>query len=320
MSNTGKPLPLRHFTSRANLLSILESQSLRLSPTDNWIDKNDAASVAAYKRVTGAGDVRVLCLAQGREMVHHWFTYAPNDGCCIMLNAEKLLAQIDGQASFLHGHVTYFSRQDISVKMLRELPCEKLPFIKRRPYECEQEYRVIWSAAAPPQNAAKRRPRNFNQGLHRKCYPGPRLPRPRGAVPYRSAARPLRATNQPLKNSQPRRLDKPLRQPPPKRCSMKAVLFYRNESISAVSLLSLSALRLIYSISSASVIFLLFFFGGDTAGVNVKTALPTGTSGGTSSVIRRLAGTSIVCSIIIGQVYHGQRAAGKRQSVPLTKF
>jgi len=154
MNNTGKPLPLKHFTSRANLLSILESQSLRLSSTDNWIDKNDAASVAAYKRVTGAGDVRVLCLAQGREMVHHWFTYAPNDGCCIMLNAEKLLAQFDGQASFLHGHVTYFSRQDISAKMLRELPCEKLPFIKRRPYECEQEYRVIWSAAAPPQNSA----------------------------------------------------------------------------------------------------------------------------------------------------------------------
>jgi hypothetical protein len=40
------------------------------------------------------------------------------------------------------------SSKDFTAAWLKQQPVEKWPFIKRRPYEAEQEYRVIWTGAA----------------------------------------------------------------------------------------------------------------------------------------------------------------------------
>ena len=80
------------------------------------------------------------------------------------------------------------------------------------------------------------------------------------------------------------------------------------ESTSIASALSLSALRLISSISCASVILGL---ASDLrldvfseAGVKVRIVLPSGNSCGTSMTSRRLAGISTVCVIAMRQLYH----------------
>jgi mRNA deadenylase 3'-5' endonuclease subunit Ccr4 len=139
----------KHYTRLPGLINILESKAFWLSDPDKWEDKNDCAAVNAYKRITGAEKIRAFCLANGLEMVHHWFAYAKGkDGCCIFLNKEKILGHIKGNEHFLTGPVLYYSQEDLTAKKLREIKEvdeKQLPFIKRRPYECEQEYRILWT-------------------------------------------------------------------------------------------------------------------------------------------------------------------------------
>jgi hypothetical protein len=147
--NENTPMYLKHFTSLFSFISIMESGVLRLSGTDKWEDKNDSAALAAYKRKTGAEKTCVLCFAQGKEQIHHWFYYAKKDsGCCIHFKDEPLLAALGREPSFLCDSVSYMSSKDVTAEWLRQQPVEKLPFIKRRPYEAEQEYRVIWRGKA----------------------------------------------------------------------------------------------------------------------------------------------------------------------------
>jgi hypothetical protein len=144
------PQRLKHFTNIPALIGILESGALRLSaPTDLWEDKNDLAAVKAFKRKTGAQEIRVICFASGDEQIHHWFHYAKKDsGCCIHLNTDALLATLQKESAFLMDFIDYKSAADLSAAWLKNLPVEKIPFIKRRPFEAEQEYRVIWTGKA----------------------------------------------------------------------------------------------------------------------------------------------------------------------------
>jgi hypothetical protein len=147
--NENTPKYLKHFTSLFSFISIMESGGLRLSRTEEWEDKNDRAALAAYKRKTGAEETCALCFAQGKEQIHHWFYYAKKDsGCCIHFKDEPLLAALGREPAFLCDSVSYMSSEDFTAAWLRQQPVEKLPFIKRRPYETEQEYRVIWTGKA----------------------------------------------------------------------------------------------------------------------------------------------------------------------------
>ena len=141
------PQRLCHYTSLANLVSILEQGALELRAPCRWEDRNDAASVEAYRRKTGAAQIRVLSFAAGDEQIHLWFAYARKDcGGCIRFKTPALLAALDRIPGLVHGRpMRYISQKDLSAKELRALPPEALPFIKRRPYEAEQEYRVLWS-------------------------------------------------------------------------------------------------------------------------------------------------------------------------------
>jgi hypothetical protein len=152
--NKNTPKYLKHFTSLLSFVSIMESGGLALSKTDKWEDKNDYAALDSYKRKSGAGEIRALCFAQGKEQIHHWFYYAQKDsGCCIHFKDGPLLAALGGESSFLCDSVVYLSSEDFTAAWLKQQPVEKWPFIKRRPYEAEQEYRVIWTGkvgAEPP--------------------------------------------------------------------------------------------------------------------------------------------------------------------------
>ena len=78
------------------------------------------------------------------------------------------------------------------------------------------------------------------------------------------------------------------------RCSKCSfITSHRNSRSSSVCLLSHSALRLIYSLSSSAVNFRL------AGGVKVSTVGPSGTSRGTSIVSLWLAGISTVCVMVI---------------------
>ncbi|MDR2482473.1 MAG: hypothetical protein LBD08_02445 [Treponema sp.] len=149
------PQGLCHYTSLANLVSILETGALILSDPARWEDRNDAASVEAYRRKTGAAQVRVLSLASGDEQIHLWFAYARKEyGAYLRFNTSALLAALERIPGLVCGPLRYTPREDISAAELRAAGPEALPFIKRRPYEAEQEYRVLWTGGpdeSPPE-------------------------------------------------------------------------------------------------------------------------------------------------------------------------
>ena len=149
------PQGLCHYTSLSNLVSILEQGALELCAPCRWEDRNDAASVEAYRRKTGAAQIRVLSLASGDEQIHLWFAYAKKEyGACLHFKTSALLAALNRTPGLVHGPLRYTHRDELSAKALRALPPEELPFIKRRPYDTEQEYRVLWSGGpdeTPPQ-------------------------------------------------------------------------------------------------------------------------------------------------------------------------
>jgi hypothetical protein len=145
--NEGRPELLKHYTGLAALAGILESGELCPGDPSQWEDRNDAAAAGAYQRKTGADQIRVFSFAEGPEQIHHWFYYAKKDnGVCIHFKTPLLLEALQREPSFSRGPVDYVSRDDLPAK-LKTLPVERIPFIKRRPYETEQEYRVVWTGA-----------------------------------------------------------------------------------------------------------------------------------------------------------------------------
>jgi hypothetical protein len=143
-TNDTAPKFLRHYTGIEALYSILDSKTLRFGDPEAWIDENDAASIHAFRRKKGAARAGVICLAAGLEQIHHWNTYAPQ-GCRIEFDEHQFEAEI---SPLLCGFVHYYSSKDLSAASLRGTETDELPFIKRRPYEGEQEYRIIWYGGA----------------------------------------------------------------------------------------------------------------------------------------------------------------------------
>jgi hypothetical protein len=145
-TNNTAPKFLRHYTSIEALYSILDSKTLRFGDPEAWVDENDAASIRAFRRKKGAARAGVICLAAGPEQIHHWNTYAPK-GCRIEFDEHQFEEEIN-RHKLLCGFVHYCSSEDLSAETLRDKKIDELPFIKRRPYEGEQEYRIIWYGSA----------------------------------------------------------------------------------------------------------------------------------------------------------------------------
>ena len=144
-TNTG-PDRLCHYTSLSKLVSILEQDKLEFGDPAGWEDKNDAASVEAYRRTSGAERIRVLSLASGDEQIHLWFEYAHKEyGACIHFKTPALLAALKKEKRFICGPIRYTPRDKLSAQELKAHTPVEWPFIKRRPYENEQEYRVLWT-------------------------------------------------------------------------------------------------------------------------------------------------------------------------------
>lgn len=132
---------LNRFTTLPVLLDFLERKKLVLLDPKSWDDKNDTEVILAYKGKKGIEKLFALCFTHDYETIHHWKTFANgSSGCCIEFEADKLI-QIFKKAKLRHGIVEY---KKINEATPNSFKLNQMPFIKRKPYECEQEYRIIW--------------------------------------------------------------------------------------------------------------------------------------------------------------------------------
>lgn len=134
---------LNRFTTLPVLLDILQRKKLTLLDPKLWDDKNDAEVILAYKSKRRIKNLFALCFSIGDETVHHWKAFANGpSGCNIEFDSDKLFAVIDQVPQLRHGKVNYKKLSDVERKD-SIIQLNEMPFTKRWPYRCEQEYRII---------------------------------------------------------------------------------------------------------------------------------------------------------------------------------
>lgn len=133
---------LRRYTSVPSLLHMLQNKKITLLSPSTWDDRNDAFFMTQYKQQEGLKSVLALCFATATETYHHWRVFTPgSDGVCITFRRDALLATFRNNRSVRAKKVQY--------KLIRQLgdfrpKVSELPFLKRKPYEDEKEFRIVY--------------------------------------------------------------------------------------------------------------------------------------------------------------------------------
>jgi hypothetical protein len=133
----------RRYTNLAAAIHLFTSKSITLLNPATWDDTNDAYYMAEYKRLTKAQSVLALCFAECDERYHHWKVFSHgSDGVSILFDKDALLGPLLGDPSIHAEHIRYrmvdAMRHDI-------LEIDSLPFLKRHPYQDENEFRIIFT-------------------------------------------------------------------------------------------------------------------------------------------------------------------------------
>lgn len=132
---------LRRYTDLPNLLYLLINSKLTLLDPSAWEDKNDIYFLLKYKELKKLQTLLALCFTTKAETFHHWKVFAGHSGgICIRFKKEKLLNSLTN---------TKITTGPVNYRLMRNLQSDPplladLPFIKRKQYEDESEYRIIY--------------------------------------------------------------------------------------------------------------------------------------------------------------------------------
>jgi len=133
---------LNRFTTLPILLDLLERKKLTLLNPILWEDKNDSEIILEYKRRKSIKNLFALCFSHNDETIHHWKTFSNGpSGCVIEFDAVKLISHIEKIPGIKQGKVEY--KRIIEIEK-DKIQVDKMPFTKRWPYRCEEEYRIIF--------------------------------------------------------------------------------------------------------------------------------------------------------------------------------
>jgi len=139
-----KPQILNRYTSLPAALDVLAMKRITLSSPKLWEDQNDAYYIERYRQAMKRRCILAICFSARSETFHHWRVFAGGvAGVCIEFDKERLLRSFIGKVGFRTGDVTY--------KWIGEVKKEKpelalWPFLKRKQYEDEGEFRIIYES------------------------------------------------------------------------------------------------------------------------------------------------------------------------------
>lgn len=133
---------LTRYTTLPVLLDLLRRKKIVLLDPSTWEDRNDAEIIIEYKKRKKISKLFAVCFSIGGETIHHWKTYANGiSGCCIEFDEKKLLTSFQGIKGVRCDKVTYKKIKEIKENKIK---LESMPFTKRWPYRCENEFRILW--------------------------------------------------------------------------------------------------------------------------------------------------------------------------------
>lgn len=148
------PVAFRRYTNLAAAIHLLQVREITLLDPASWDDKNDAHFMREYKAFRGLTNLFAICFAETQETYHHWRVFSAGaDGVCIEFDKDAILTAFDGDSAIRKGPVTY--RLIDTLRKRAEIGVEELPFLKRKPYEPECEYRVVYAGKGGEETASK---------------------------------------------------------------------------------------------------------------------------------------------------------------------
>jgi hypothetical protein len=142
MKTKQKSRKLNRYTTLPVLLDLLRRKKIVLIDPSTWEDRNDAEIILEYKNRNEITKLFAVCFGIGDETIHHWKTYASGiSGCCIEFDENKLLTSFDGIKEVRWGEVNYKKINEVRENTIK---LSIIPFVKRWPYRCENEFRILW--------------------------------------------------------------------------------------------------------------------------------------------------------------------------------
>ena len=145
---------LNRFTSLPFLLDILSKKRLVLLDPTRWEDKNDSYYMRLYKNKSKRDTFLALCFVQYKsnrqvaEKYNHWKIYSgDNDGICIQFKKDEIIKHFTASLgnNFRSGDVQYYTISELEkLDEKNKVHLCNLPFLKRKAFSDETEYRFIY--------------------------------------------------------------------------------------------------------------------------------------------------------------------------------
>jgi hypothetical protein len=139
------------YTDLPGLLYLLQRKKITLLDPMTWDDTNDSHFLKIYKQAKNLTCLSALCFSDADETYHHWRVFAGgSSGVRLTFLRQPLLNLVSKVPGISHRKVKYELIEDIRHS---DPLVQDLPFLKRYPYQHEDEYRLIFESEEKPQQA-----------------------------------------------------------------------------------------------------------------------------------------------------------------------
>jgi len=131
---------LNRYTSLPVAIDVLAYKRITLLSPETWEDRNDAFYLARYREEKKLLTLLAICFSTRSETFHHWKIFSGNSsGVCIQFDKNGLLAAFSGLEGFRYREMDYRL-----VRNLANPSVEEWPFLKRKAFNDEREFRIIY--------------------------------------------------------------------------------------------------------------------------------------------------------------------------------
>ena len=142
---SSKTAILFRYTTLPILLDMLQKKHITLLSPETWEDRNDAYYLEQYRQESKLRSVLAVCFSAGGETFHYWRVFSSgSSGVRIEFDKARLLHSFADLNGFRHQSVSYRLIQDVEKK---KPETSSWPFLKRKAFKDEQEYRIIFESA-----------------------------------------------------------------------------------------------------------------------------------------------------------------------------
>jgi hypothetical protein len=144
---------LKRYTTLAAAVDMLVEQRLALLNPSKWQDTNDTFFLEMFQEHLGAKSLYAACFTQAPETFHHWKVFAgDNEGVCVEFDRAAILKPLLEARSYHWNDVHY--RTLAQLKRRKKINAFELPFLKRKGFSDEKEFRMIQWLRIKPQRGA----------------------------------------------------------------------------------------------------------------------------------------------------------------------